>query len=68
MNTLADTVKTRIKGHYFYVRLNFDSYIIGTSLVRDKAELVLKQWRSQPDDLVPQCKFQLIIIIHFFRN
>ena len=26
------------------------------------------QWRSQPDNLVPQCKFQSIIIIHFFRN
>ena len=26
------------------------------------------QWRSQPDNLVPLCKFQSIIIIHFFRN
>ena len=26
------------------------------------------QWRSQPDNLVPLCKFQIIIIIHFFRN
>ena len=26
------------------------------------------QWRSQPDNLVPLCKFQTIIIIHFFRN
>ena len=26
------------------------------------------QWRSQPDNLVPLCKFQFIIIIHFFRN
>ena len=27
-----------------------------------------KQWRSQPDNLVPLCKFQITIIIHFFRN
>ena len=26
------------------------------------------QWRSQPDYLVPLCKFQIIIIIHCFRN
>ena len=26
------------------------------------------QWRSQPDNLVPLCKFEIIIIIHFFRN
>ena len=26
------------------------------------------QWRSQPDNLVPLCKFKIIIIIHFFRN
>ena len=26
------------------------------------------QWRSQPDNLVPLCKFQFIIIMHFFRN
>ena len=25
-------------------------------------------WRSQPDDLVPLSKFEIIIIIHFFRN
>jgi hypothetical protein len=23
---------------------------------------------SQPDNLVPLCKFRIIIIIHFFRN
>ena len=27
-----------------------------------------KQWRSQPDNLVPLFKFQAIIIIHFFTN
>ena len=27
-----------------------------------------RQWRSQPDSLVPLCKFKIIIIIHFFRN
>jgi hypothetical protein len=26
------------------------------------------QWRSQPDNFVPLCKFKIIIIIHFFRN
>jgi hypothetical protein len=26
------------------------------------------QWRSQPENLVPLCKFEIIIIIHFFRN
>jgi hypothetical protein len=26
------------------------------------------QWRSQPDNLGPLCKFKIIIIIHFFRN
>ena len=31
--------------------------------------LVHKQWRSQPDNLVPLCKFDIIIvIIQFFRN
>ena len=25
-------------------------------------------WRSQPNNLVPLCKFQVIIIIRFFRN
>ena len=30
--------------------------------------LTLIQWRSQPDNLVPLCKFQIIIAIHFFRN
>ena len=25
-------------------------------------------WRSQPDNLVPLCKFQIIIAIHFVRN
>ena len=28
----------------------------------------LNQWRSQPENLVPLCKFEIIIIIHFFRN
>ena len=27
-----------------------------------------KQSRSQPDNLVPLCKFRIIVIIHFFRN
>jgi hypothetical protein len=27
-----------------------------------------RQWRSQPENLVPLCKFKIIIIIHFFRN
>ena len=26
------------------------------------------QWRRQPDSLVPLCKFQIIICIHFFGN
>ena len=26
------------------------------------------QWRSQPNNLVPLCKFQIIIIIHFFTK
>ena len=26
------------------------------------------QWRSQPDNLVLLCKFEIIIIIHFFKN
>ena len=30
--------------------------------------LKCEQWRSQPDYLVPLCKFQIIIIIHCFRN
>jgi hypothetical protein len=32
------------------------------------SQLVNKQWRSQPDNFVPLCKFKIIIIIHFFRN
>ena len=27
-----------------------------------------RQWRSQPDNLVPLYKLSIIIIIHFFRN
>ena len=27
-----------------------------------------RQWRSQPDNLVPLCKFHSITIIQFFRN
>ena len=27
-----------------------------------------EQWRSQPDNLVPLCKFHSITIIYFFRN
>ena len=30
--------------------------------------VIANQWRSQPDNLVPLCKFEIIIIIHFFRN
>ena len=26
------------------------------------------QWRSQPDSLVPLCKFHIVTIIYFFRN
>ena len=29
---------------------------------------VCPQWRREPDNLVPLCKFEIIIIIHFFRN
>ena len=31
-------------------------------------DLTYDQSRSQPDNLVPLCKFQSIIIIYFFRN
>jgi hypothetical protein len=31
-------------------------------------KVVYIQWRSQPDNLGPLCKFKIIIIIHFFRN
>ena len=27
-----------------------------------------RQWCSQPDNLVPLCKFQIIIIIDLFKN
>ena len=30
--------------------------------------IVIEQWRSQPDNLVPLCKFKIIVIIHFFTN
>ena len=40
----------------------------GNSLnVRDYCK-TFHQWRSQPDNLVPLCKFQFMVIIHFFRN
>ena len=29
--------------------------------------LKYKQWRNQPDNLVQLCKFQIIIIIHYFK-
>ena len=32
------------------------------------ANISRNQWPHQPDNLVPLCKFQIIIIIHFFRN
>ena len=38
----------------------FNAFYIASSTVN--------QWRSQPDNLVPLCKFKVIIIIHFFRN
>ena len=36
----------------------------------NKLEIVstYRQWRSQLDNLVPLCKLQVTIIIHFFRN
>ena len=50
-------------------------YIILLNRYKHTEEVVLRwkshgqlQWRSQPDNLVPLCKFEIIIIIHFFRN
>jgi hypothetical protein len=39
---------------YIYISL-LSSYI---------SYYLFKQWRSQPDDFVPLCKFQLIIILY----
>ena len=33
-----------------------------------KGGQIYDQWRSQPDNLVPLCKFQIIIIIHLFTS
>ena len=45
---------------------------IGTLLTLDAMIALLnslyEQWRSQPDNLLPVCKFQIISIIHFFRH
>ena len=32
------------------------------------AAALCEQWRSQPDNLVPLCKFHIIIIIHFLTK
>ena len=29
---------------------------------------IYAQWRSQPDSLVPLCKFQAIVVTNFLRN
>ena len=44
--------------------------MIQTKQILQQTGIFLKQnqWRSQPDNLVPLCKFQSIIVIHFFRN
>ena len=51
----ADSIVPLAKG------LSVDHFTVPLKLSRD-------QWRSQPDNLVPLCKFEIIIIIHFFRN
>ena len=44
------------------------------SLVAKKNKLLIMrrelatEWRIQGDNLVPLCKFQIIINIHFFKN
>ena len=43
-------------------------FIIFPGVFQGHFKYKCKQWRSQPNNLVPLCKFQLIIIIHFFRN
>ena len=40
-----------------------------SNLARGTIKIIIwNQWRSQPDNLVPLCKFRISIIIHFFRN
>ena len=48
---------------YSLAKRNFFSH-----RVKSMELFMCNQWRSQPDNLVPLCKFQIIIIIHFFRN
>ena len=36
--------------------------------INDSRQENNNQWHSQTDSLVPLCKFQVIIIFHFFGN
>ena len=36
--------------------------------INDSRQENNNQWHSQTDNLVPLCKFQVIIIFHFFGN
>ena len=51
------------RNHHIYLYL----YIIMTTAVQHEIKMSSKadQWRSQPDNLVPLCKFQIVIIIQF---
>ena len=42
--------------------------MVWNDVVRSNAKNNDEQWRSQPDNLVPLCKFKIIIIIHFFGS
>ena len=44
-----------------------NAVIIIIHYVNESIFLWAIQWRSQPDNLIPLCKFE-IIIIHLFRN
>ena len=48
--------------------LNESTLCRGIKKFRIKMVPKRRQWRSQPDNLVPLCKFKVIIIIHFFKN
>ena len=43
-------------------------FAVSMGVVLGIMRILCIQWRSQPDNLVPLCKFQSIIIIHFFRD
>ena len=63
----SSVIKTLISDHYpVFISLKLKAEKTRPQIIATRS--YRNQWRSQPDYLVPLCKFQIIIIIHCFRN